>query len=226
MWDRRRDFDIECYLAVDAVTRALTLDADTVLIVDASDSIGGGASGDSPALLKALLEVAPSVDSTLCIVDPVASRIAHDAGVGAGFDAEIGATADRRHHAPVRVRGVVESLHKGDFVYEGGPAGGASASLGPTAVIRSGGVRIVAATHPVYEFIDEHYRACGIDITTMKMVSFKNLMNFRKLLKPGVTWLALDEPGSTPLKLENVDWENKQGPFWPRDDFEQPPFMD
>tara|TARA_R110002124_G_scaffold251839_1_gene417108 strand:+ start:530 stop:1153 length:624 start_codon:yes stop_codon:yes gene_type:complete len=118
----------------------------------------------------------------------------------------------------VTVRAQVVSLHDGDFLYKVGPAANLATTLGPTAVLRVGAVRVQCASHAVYEHTDVHYAACGIDINQCRLVSFKNLMNFRKLLSDTTDFIALDGPGATPLRLQDVEWRNRKRPFWPADD--------
>lgn len=222
MWERRRRFELPSMAPDDAVRAALARPGRT-LLVDAPDSIGGGASGDSPALLAALLAHAPEVDSALCLVDPHAAARAAALGEGAEARFEVGAWQDRRWFAPVAVTARVERLCEGSFTYRGGPTGGATGRLGPSAVLRAGGLRLLVATHAAYEHMDEHYAACGIDVARCRLVSFKNLMNYRKLLGPGTGFIALHGPGGTPLRLQDVPWRHRRRPFWPADDTPVPP---
>jgi microcystin degradation protein MlrC len=221
MWQRRRDFELPAMTPAEAVQAALRRQG-RVLIIDTPDSIGGGASGDAPALIAALLELAPDVPSALAIVDPAAVQHAENIGVGGEGKFAIGAWQDTRWFTPVRVTARVERLCDGNFVYRGGPVAGATGRLGPSAVLRVGAVRILVASHAVYEHLDEHYAACGIDIDASKIVSFKQLMNFRKLLGPGVDFIALHGQGGTPLRLQDVAWQNRRRPYWPADDLEVP----
>ncbi|MDP3416091.1 M81 family metallopeptidase [Falsiroseomonas sp.] len=221
MWRRRRDFELPAMTPAEAVRAALALPGRTLLI-DAPDAIGGGASGDSPALLAALLDAAPEVDAALAIVDPAAAARAFELGEGAEAAFAVGAWQDRRWFKPVNLVARVERLCEGSFTYRGGPASGARARLGPSAVLRVGGLRLLVASHAVYEHLDEHYAACGIDIARCKLVSFKNLMNYRKLLDPGTGFIALHGPGATPLRLQDVAWEHRRRPFWPADDMPVP----
>jgi microcystin degradation protein MlrC len=221
MWQRRRDFELPAMTPAEAVREARARPGRTLLI-DTPDAIGGGASGDSPALLAAILAEAPALDSALCLVDPQAAKRAFDLGEGAEARFTVGAWQDRRFFQPVQATARVERLCEGSFRYRGGPAAGATARLGPSAVLRIGGLRLLVASHAVYEHLDEHYAACGIDIATCKLVSFKNLMNYRKLLGPGVDFIALHGPGATPLRLQDVDWQNRRRPFWPADDMDVP----
>lgn len=225
MWVRRREFELPALTPAEAVQDALRRDGRTLLI-DAPDSIGAGASGDSPALLAALIAHAPQVESALCLVDPAAAAKAFDLGEGAEATFELGAWQDRRWFSPVAVTARVERLCDGTFTYRGGPVGGGTGRLGPAAVLRAGGLRILVATHAAYEHMDEHYAACGIDIAACRIVSFKNLMNYRKLLGPGVGFIALHGPGGAPLRLQDVAWENRRRPYWPADDLPQPEPID
>ncbi len=226
MWDRRHEFELSAFTPAEAVTEALSREAQTVLIVDGGDSVGAGCAGDAPALLRALLEVAPDVESAVFLVDAQAAKHAYNAGVGATLDFEIGASVDRRFHSPVHMKATVENLSDGTFVYDGGPEDGKQAVLGPCATLRCRGVRVVVASHPVYEYRDMHYRVNGVDIRQTRIASFKNLINFRLVLGPNIDWLALDTPGSAPLRLETVNWTSKPENFWPRDRMSEPPFMD
>ena len=221
MWQRRRAFELPAMTPAEAVQAALTTEG-RILLIDTPDSIGGGASGDSPALLAAILAHAPEVASALCIVDPQAAARAFALGIGAEAEFSVGAWQDRRWFEPVILTARVEALCEGVFTYRGGPVAGAQGRLGPSAVLRVGGLRMLVASHAVYEHMDEHYAACGIDIAACKLVSFKNLMNYRKLLGPGVGFIALHGPGSTPLRLQDVAWENRRRPFWPADDTPEP----
>lgn len=221
IWDRRRDFEQRAMTPEEAVEAALAYNGRT-LIVDAPDSMGAGAQGDSPALLAALIKIAPEESAAVYIVDPDCADEAFKLGEGTEAFFHIGAKQDDRWFKPVTVRAIVERLCDGTFTYTGGPAAGGRSTTGPTAVLRVGGILILAGSYAFYEHMDEHYAACGIDISTCKISSFKNLMNYRKLLGPGVQYIPLDGPGGAPLRLKDVDWQNRIRPFWPADDLDKP----
>lgn len=163
--------------------------------------------------------------SAISIYDPHAAKRAFDLGDGVEAEFSIGAWLDTRWVPPVKVTGTVQSLHDGRFVYRGGPIGNTEVSLGPSAVLRVGGLQFLVASHALYEHMDEHYAACGIDISGCRLVSFKNLMNFRKLLSDDVDFIALHGPGGTPLRLQDIAWENRKRPYWPADDMEIPQLL-
>jgi microcystin degradation protein MlrC len=225
MWDRRREFEIPLLTPDAAVQRALSHPARRVLISDAPDCVGGGAPGDAPAVLAALLRHATQVPAAVLVVDPPAAAAARAAGVGAVLRTRIGATLDPRFHPPVEVEAVVESLHDGRFVYGGGISAGTPGNMGDTAVLRVGELRIVVPTYATYEYADEQYRAAGIDLGSCRIVVLKNPMNFRTLLDDETDWLMVSGAGPTTPSLESIDWQVKQRPFWPCDDLPQPKYL-
>lgn len=222
MWQRRHEFELPAMTPAEAVQAAIARPG-RVILVDAPDSIGGGASGDSPALLAALLAHAPEVPAALCIVDPGAAARAFALGPGAEAEFEVGAWQDRRWFTPTRLTARVERLCDGNFVFQGGPADGTTGRLGPSAVLRAGGLQLLVASHAVYVHLDEHYAACGIDTARCQLVSHKGLMNFRKQLSPDTGFIGLHGPGATPLRLQDVAWAHRRRPFWPADDMDPPP---
>lgn len=226
MWRMRRDFDLPVHAPEEAVQRALGLEGSPVILADAPDCVGGGAPGDAPAVLGALLRHAPATESVVLVVDPEVAAAAASAGVGAVLRTTIGSRLDPRFHPPVSVEAVVEGLYDGAFTYAGGISAGTPGNMGPTAVLRAGGVRIVVPTHATYEYGDEQYRAVGIDFRDCRIAVFKNPMNFRNLLRPDTPWLLVDGPGPTASRLAAIPWRAKERPFWPCDDTPEPAFLD
>ncbi len=103
MWARRRDFELPAMTPDEAVQAAMAM-PDRVLVIDTPDAIGGGASGDAPALLAAILAHAPEADAALCIVDPAAAARAFELGEGAMAYFAIGAWQDKRWFTPVALK--------------------------------------------------------------------------------------------------------------------------
>lgn len=225
MWDRRREFEVPSFPPREAVRRALADPSPRVVISDAPDCVGGGAPGDAPAVLAALLEQATATPSAVLVVDAAAAAAAQRAGTGATLSTTIGASLDARFHPPVAVDAVVESLLDGAFVYSGGVSAGTPGTMGPTAVLRVGELRIVVPTYATYEYGDEQYRAAGIDIRKLRIAVLKNPMNFRTLLDQDTAWIMVAGPGPTTPSLESIEWKVKHRPFWPCDDPPQPTYL-
>ena len=98
-------------------------------------------------------------------------------------------------------------------------------TLGNAAVIAVQRMHVLLMSHATYEFGEDHFQACGLDFRNYKIAVFKNLMNFRTLLNKDIDFVAAYSDGSTPLRLQDYNWKNRQRPFWPLDRFIKPKFL-
>ena len=225
MWKRRDQFEIKSYLPEEASKKAVSMDFKTIILVDAEDSIGGGSGGDSPSILMALVKQNSLYTSVIYIVDPLAVKKACSIGINNDSYFNIGGYQDKKYHSPFHMKARVESIHRGEFIYEGGPLAGLKGVLGPSVILRKNNIQILITTNAVYEHLDEHYKCCNINFKEKKLAVFKNLMNFRKLLNKEISHIIVNGNGSTPLKLNKVKWTNRTTPFWPQNKFKTIPYM-
>lgn len=217
MWNLREKFELPLVGVDEAVATAMKAPVKPVILADAADCVGGGATGDTAFVLEALLRLARNSRCALSLVDPLVASEAFASGVGATLSSTIGYRLDGRHGQPIPFAAEVVSLHDGKFVYASGPAGGVEADMGPTAVLKAGEILVVVATNGTYEYGDEQFSSVGIDVNSCDIVVLKNGMNFRNLLRPGMTWMLVDSIGVTSPKLAVLPWKNRATPFWPRD---------
>jgi microcystin degradation protein MlrC len=218
-WRERHAFEPEILPVAEAVRRGRAVDGGPVLLVDTADAAGGGAAGDSAALLRELLALGVTEPTLLMVVDPVVAADCHRAGVGSALRADLGHRIDPTWGEPVAVTGTVEALGDGRFRYTGGIFGGSWASMGPSAVLRIGGIRALVMSQPTYDWADEQYRAAGLDPRAAKFVGVKNPMNYR-LAYHGVAKadFIVDTPGPTPATVRRLPFKRLQRPFFPLDD--------
>lgn len=217
-WERRRAFDVTTVPVDEAVRSALAVEGGPVVLADTSDCVGGGSTGDGVALLGALLRLAPDVRSLVHVVDPVVAAEAHAAGMDAPLSTAIGNRINRNRGEPLPLSASVAHLFDGRFTYDGGFLGGVTASMGPSAVLACGGVRILVATHASYEWGYEPYRAAGLDVRQARLVSVKNPMNYRLTYPFAAAAYVLDTKGPTTPNLRSLNWHRLQRPFYPKDD--------
>jgi microcystin degradation protein MlrC len=116
---------------------------------------------------------------------------------------------------------LVEHLFDGRFTYSGGPLGGVAGSLGRSAVLRLGKLRVLATTHPAYEYGDEQFSAAGIDLQHCRFAVVKNPVNAR-LAIPNQAFLVLDTVGPTSPRLAELPWRRLNGPCFPMADAPAP----
>ena len=217
-WERRFDLVPSVYEPADAVSRGMQVQGGPVLLVEAADTCGGGATGDSVASLKALLQARVDALSLVPVVDPEAAERCHLAGPGHQIRVELGHKLDPKWGQPVAVRGVVGRLSDGRFRYSGGIWGGQWGDMGPSALLQIGKVQVLIASHPTYEWADEQFRSMGMNPRTAKFIVVKNPMNFRNnYLASAKKVFILDTPGPTPAILDRLQFRRLKRPYFPAD---------
>ncbi|MDW8246651.1 MAG: M81 family metallopeptidase [Sandaracinaceae bacterium] len=78
-----------------------------IILVDASDVTTAGATGDSTAILSALLARGQGLRSYVAIRDPRAAHLLLHQPIGATVDIEVGGSLDPLRHSPVRIHGTI-----------------------------------------------------------------------------------------------------------------------
>ena len=117
-----------------------------LLLADMADNTGGGAPGDSTAVLRTFLEQDLDDALVLYLVDPEVARQAHAAGVGAELSVQIGGKSDPRQGPPVALTVEVVALSDGRFRYDGPMYAGTDGNLGASVWLRHRGVNIVVVS--------------------------------------------------------------------------------
>jgi microcystin degradation protein MlrC len=217
-WQKRQRFMPEILSVADAVARGRAVEGGPVLLVDTADCAGGGAAGDSVALLRELLALGISEPACLMVVDPRAAVKCADAGIGSAVTLELGYGVDPSWGSPLEVTGTVALLSDGRFRYTGGAFGGTYASMGLTALLRIGSIAVLIMSLPTYDWADEQYRAVGIDPAQYEFIGVKNPMNYRFAYRQIMrASYVVDTPGPTPAHVLHLPFKKMQRPFYPFD---------
>ena len=218
-WERRRAFEVEHFTVAAAVARGRQVEGGPVLLVDTADCAGGGAPGDSVALLRELLALGVDEPAFLMVVDADAAQACARAGIGQTVSLQVGYSLDPAWGQPVSVSGEVRRLSDGSFLYDGGLFGGTWASMGLSAVLQIGSIELLVMSQPTYDWGDEQFRSLGMDVRRAKFIGVKNPMNYRHayrdLMKAAY---IIDTPGPTPAHVRNLSFERMQRPFFPLDE--------
>ena len=218
-WARRRTFEAEILPVSEAVARGRAVEGGPVLLVDTADCAGGGAPGDSVALLRELVALGVTERTFVMVVDPSAAQACARAGTGQEITLELGYHIDPTWGRPLEVTGVVRLLADGRFLYRGGLYGGTWASMGLSAVLQIGSIDALVMSKPTYDWGDEQFRSMGMDVRQAKFIGVKNPMNYlyayRDLMKAA---FIVDTPGPTPAHVRNLTYQRMQRPFFPLDE--------
>jgi len=224
-WADRQAFLVDAISVVEAVRRGGAIAGGPVLLLNTADTTGGGAAGDSIDVATGLLEARVNEPSLAMVVDPTAAAACHAAGEGADITLEVGHRVDPRWGKPARISGRVERLSDGRFRYTGGIFGGIEASMGPSAVVAVGPLRLLVMSRSTYDWADEQYRSVGLNAADAKWVEAKNMMNFRKAygaIMRGA--FVLDAPGPTPPDMRSLPFKRAARPWFPLDEIAEPPY--
>jgi microcystin degradation protein MlrC len=215
-WARREVFSVATTAPAEAIRAGLARDG-YVVLADAADCVGGGASGDSVAVLAALLREAPEARAVMHIPDAEVAAQAHRAGKGARVKVRLGNKLDPSYRPPLAVEAEIVSLSDGRFTYSGGLMKGIAAEMGPSAVLRVGNVEVVVGSASTYEYADEVFVANGIAARAHKFVVVKNPMNYQQAYPGAAAQFVLDTPGPTTPNLASLDWRHPDRPLFPLD---------
>lgn len=199
----------------EAVERTIASPGGTTILTDAADATSSGASGDSNAILAALIQRGYTGSLLIPIVDPAAVVEATVAGVGATIHTTIGGGLDPARFQPLSVTAQVRMLSDGDFVSE---SNGAIWRGGPTAVLQVGRHVVVATSRAVSLYDRSLFLGHGQDPTRFDAVVVKSPHCQPHFFN---TWAAqtlhVDAPGSTSANLPYLGHTVCARPIFPLD---------
>ena len=212
--DDEADFSFETFSADEAVLRAMSNDSDRpVVLADAQDNPGAGGTSDTTGLLEALVRNGARQAVIAILYDPEVADMAHDAGVGAKFEAELGGKMGFPGVDPYRSRFEVEALGDGQFVFTGEMNRNAHAQLGNMALLRviddKADVRVIVGSSRAQCLDLAMIRHLGIEPTEQKIVAVKSTVHFRADFDPiAAETLVVLSPGANHCRLTDMEYKN------------------
>ena len=181
-----------------------------VAVLEPSDNVFSGGAGDTPGLLRAALEQAPEVASIFAFFwDPEIAARAHAAGLGASLDCALGGRLSHQFGEPVQATGVVETLTQGRFGNHGPMEKGLVVELGPTAVIRVGGMRIIVTSRCVPANDPAYFELHQIDLTDYPVVYVKGKNHFHAAFGDKFDAIIdVETKGPAPSDISTLSYEH------------------
>jgi len=187
-----------------------------VVMVDAADATSSGASGDSNAILRAMLEASYPRTALIPIVDAPAVEEAFRSGVGATVRVSVGGSLDRRRFSPIEIEARVHLLSDGRFRNE---SHGSLWDSGRTAVLLSENVTLVVTSRAVSLYDRSLFLAHGQDPATFESVVVKSPHCQPYMFEQGAELvLNVDAPGSTSANLKSLGHTRCSRPIFPLDE--------
>jgi microcystin degradation protein MlrC len=221
IWRLRHLSTIETVDVATAIKLAREASGDTgpVVIADFADNPGGGGYGDATGLLNGMIEAGLENAAFATICDPEAAAACHAAGVGASLSLALGGKIEDRYGAPVQVTGSVLGLAEGGFQMEGPMAKGATIDMGPTAVLRVGGIDIIINGNR-HQVLDRGYfRHAGIEPEAKAVLAVKSAHHFRAAFAPMASRIVVvdDGGGLTSRNYKALPYDAVRRPVFPLD---------
>jgi microcystin degradation protein MlrC len=152
--------------------------------------------------------------------DPALAAEAHRLGVGAAFRAQFNRDETQPLSGHYAADAVVEGLRDGHCVGRRGIAAGHAIELGPSALLRVGGLRVVVVSvhqqckDPVF------FEMFGLDLRAARSLIVKSRGHFRAAFDeffPDERIVEVDVPGLTTPVLQKVPWQRVPRPIYPLD---------
>ena len=216
VWERRSDFHRALASPQEAVTEALAAPRGPVVLCEVSDNVGGGAPGDSTAVLAALLD-AEAGGAVIVLHAPGAARSAAEAGTGASVALEVG-------RPPVAITGRVERAEEMTYRRSGPYMTGEQVHMGLCAVVATSGIELILTSRRVMPFDADHVRVFGIEPAERRIVVTKAAIAWRAAFGHiAARAISVDSPGVCTCRLETLPYEQVPRPIAPLDEMAEAP---
>jgi len=202
------------YRSVDeALDEALAFDDGPIVLAGRSDNPGSGAAGDSTYLLARMRERGIRNAALGPMWDPVAARIAFDAGVGAELDLRIGGKVGPLSGAPVDARCRVVATHA-NMMMTGNS--NTQIALGDCALVDADGILIALVSLRTQAYHTDLFTQLGCDLAAQRIIVVKSAHHFYARYAPlarAVVYVAA--PGSASPDWRSLPYRKIRLPKWP-----------
>ncbi len=204
------------YPGIDAaLDQALALDGGPVVISDGADNPGGGAASDATFILRRMMERGVGNAALGPLWDPIAVRIAFDAGVGARLAMRIGGKISPLSGDPMDLNCCVKALQR-DLIMTG--LANTPTAMGDCALVEANGVEIVLITLRNQAIGTDLFTQLGCDLASKKIIVVKSSQHFYAAFsKVAKLVIYAGAPGAVTLDLTTLPYRKVRRPKWPLD---------
>ena len=155
-----------------------------IVLADTQDNPGAGGNSDTVGLIEALLRNDARDAAIGILYDPRAAAAAHSAGQGADLEIAIGEGTRISDRKPLAGRFRVERLGDGRFAATGPVYAGNHMNLGPMALLKINGLRIVVSSRKQQAADQAIFRHLGVEPAAQKILALKSSVHFRGDFQP------------------------------------------
>ncbi len=223
---RRRDEETIAYRKIEEVMQAIRADSGKngpLVVADGTDNPGGGGYGDATNMLRALIDGNIERAAVGHIYDPATVQAASKAGVGKTLRVSLGGHIDPGFGAPIEIDAEVAAISGGSFINDGPMGKGTRTEMGPTAVLRIGGVEVIVISNRLQNTDLQTFLSQGIAPTERRVLVVKSVHHFRAAYAPIAREVMVVDSGAlcTP-DLKKHNYTKLRRPIWPLDEVAEP----
>ncbi len=198
-----------------AIDEALAFDGAPVVMSDGADNPGGGAASDATFILERLIERGVTNAAVGPIWDPVAARVAIEAGEGARLALRVGGKIGPLSGRPLDLDCTVVRV-RDEHVQTG--LGDTPTPMGACALVECRGIEILLVSIRNQAMGTDLFTGIGCDLAARKLVVVKSSQHFfasYSRIARHVIYAAA--PGSVTFDLAKLPYRRIRRPKWPID---------
>ena len=212
---KARDQLVQPTLSIDEALSSINENSGLTIMADVADNAGGGAPSDSTFVLARALERGDQKLLVAYFWDPVAVRIAVEAGEGQNILIRVGGKTGPSSGMPVDLQCTVESI-KADASQTFGDT---KTPMGTAVWLRGdAGVDVVLTSKRTQVFHPDGMTCLGIDPRSYKGIVVKSSQHFYAGFEPIAEEIGyINAPGDIPPDFANIAFTKVSNPFWPKE---------
>lgn len=196
-----------------ALDEALAFEGGPVVIADGADNPGGGAAGDATFILRRMLERGIARAAVGPMWDPVAVRIAFEAGAGARLPMRIGGKISPLSGDPLDLECTVKALAP-DLIQTG--LSGTPTPMGDCALVEARGIDILLCTLRNQAIGTDLFTGAGCELANQKIIVVKSSQHFHaSFSKIARHVIYADAPGSVARDINTLPYRKAKRSRWP-----------
>lgn len=199
----------------DALDEALAFQGGPVVISDGADNPGGGAASDATFILQRLVERGIRDAAIGPFWDPVAARIAVEAGEGARLHLRIGGKVSPLSGQPLDLLCTVKAVRH-EHMQTG--LSNTPTAMGDCALVEHEGIAILLCSIRNQAMGTDLFTGIGCDLAARKIIVVKSSQHFHaSYSKVGKHVIYAGAPGAVTLDLRTLPYQKVRRPKWPLD---------
>jgi len=196
-----------------ALDEALGVEGGPVVISDGADNPGGGAASDATFFLRRIVERGLRDVAIGPFWDPLAARIAIEAGEGARLALRIGGKVSPLSGDPLDLECTVKAIRL-EHVQSG--LSNTRVEMGASALVEARGVEILLCSLRNQAMGTDLFTGIGCDLATKKIVVVKSSQHFHaSYSKIAARVIYAAAPGAVTLDLRTLPYRKVRRPKWP-----------